>query len=475
MIPMYTAEQVRDAEAARMREVPAGSLMQQASYGLAQVVLRLLRASGGVYGRRVVLLVGPGGNGGDALYAGVTLLRRGVGVEAVLLRSQTYPGALPAFLASGGTIGPQDEAASAIDDAHVVIDGIAGLGSSRDVGLAEPLRVALARHRCIVAADVPSGVVPDSGRAAADAIAAHTTVTFGCFKTAHFLAPAANHCGTVELIDIGLAPHLSEPAAHVLSADDVYGSWPRQAYNGDKYALGVVAIAAGSSTYPGAAVLSVGGALRAKAGMVRYAGEASEPVLAAWPEAVACSAIADAGRAQAWIVGPGLGTDERAEQAVRDVLALDVTALVDADAITVLARNPELLDGRTAPTVLTPHAGEFRRLFGDIDDPLSAAQRAAEKSGAVVLLKGPTTVIAAAGQTPFVNPTGTPQLATAGSGDVLAGIAGALLAAGIEPQRAAAMAAYAHGEAAASAPYSVLASDLPGLLRDRLEGQQCNR
>lgn len=471
MIGLYTAEQVRAAEVARMREVPTGELMQRASYGLAQVVQRLLHEStGGVYGRSVVLLVGPGGNGGDALYAGVTLRRRGVAVAALLVREQTYPGAMPDYLAAGGTVLDEAEAAGALAGADAVIDGIAGLGSGRAVGLARPITTALAAHRCVVAVDVPSGVAVDTGRVAEDAVRAHTTVTFGCHKNAHFLAPAAQHCGEVELVDIGLGAHLPPAVAGVLSADEVYDAWPRQPYDGHKYATGVVAIAAGSAKYPGAAVLCVGGALRAKAGMVRYVGDpaALERVVAAWPECVAETSVSRAGRAQAWVVGPGLGTDRSAASILDEVLATDVPVLVDADGLTLLKGRTHRLAERGAPTVLTPHAGEFERIFFPIDDPLSAAQRAADESGCVVLLKGPTTVVAAPGAPALVNPTGTARLATAGTGDILAGVAGALLASGVEPRRAAAMAAYAHGEAAGSAPGPLVASDLPRLLHDRL-------
>lgn len=504
MIGMYTAEQVRAAEAARMIEVPAGALMQQAAYGLAQVVLRLLtEATGRVYGSRVVLLVGPGGNGGDALYSGVALLHRGVAVSALLLRDGTYPGALAAFRAAGGTLlgdeagAPRDASCSALSgagvraaadasadaavgrdaqiaaivaDADVVVDGIAGLGSGRSVGLREPIAAALAAHDFVVAVDVPSGVAVDTGRVADDAVRARATVTFGCHKNGHFLAPAAKLCGDIELIDLGLGPHLPPATAGVLSADEVFGAWPRQPYDGHKYATGVVAIAAGSAKYPGAAVLCVGGALRAKPGMVRYVGEpaAADRVLASWPECVVESSVAATGRAQAWVVGPGLGTDERAAAVLDEVLASDVPVLIDADGLTLLKGRVGELAERDVPTVLTPHAGEFERIFFPIDDPLSAAQRAADESGCVVLLKGPTTVVAAPGAPALVNPTGTARLATAGSGDVLAGIAGSLLAAGIEPRRASAMAAYAHGAAALGAAGMPVASDLPALLRDLL-------
>ena len=473
MIGLYTKDRVQDAEAELMAEVPPGSLMQKASFGLAQVVLRLLRERrGGAYGARVVLLVGPGGNGGDALHAGAFLRARGVGVTALLLSDRTYPGALSAFTASGGLA--ESVAAASADDiraADVVVDGIAGLGSGRSVDLPAEIAAAVANHRSVVAVDVPSGVAVDTGIAAEDAIHAHTTVTFGCFKPAHFLAPGAQLCGEIELVAIGLGEKLPPAGAGVLTAAEVRNWWPQQPYDGHKYSTGVVAIAAGSAKYAGAAVLCVGGALRAKPGMVRFAGEppASDQVIEAWPECVVAPSVADAGRTDAWVVGPGIGTDDRGRRLLDDVLATEAPVLVDADGLSLLKGRVGELASRAAPTVLTPHSGEFERIFFEIGDPLTAARRAADESGCVVLLKGPTTVIAAPGAPALINPTGTRRLATAGTGDVLSGIIGALLASGIEPRIAAAMGAYVHGAAARSASGRIIAGDLPALLRAYLD------
>ncbi|WP_106849696.1 NAD(P)H-hydrate dehydratase [Blastococcus sp. Marseille-P5729] len=468
MIGLYGRQQVQDAEAALMARAPAGSLMQKASYGLAQVVLRLLReSSGGAYGARVVLLVGPGGNGGDALHAGRFLRERGVAVTALLVADATYPGALAAYRRSGGEVQRigDDGAADLIQDANLMVDGIAGLGSGREVGLPGDIGEAVATHGLVVAVDVPSGVAVDTGIPAKDAIRAHTTVTFGCYKPAHLLGAA--YCGDVELVDIGLGPELPPAAAGVLTDDEVRRAWPRQPYDGHKYSTGVVGIAAGSAKYAGAAALCVGGALRAKPGMVRFVGgpPASDRVIEAWPECVVAPSVAEAVRTDAWVVGPGIGTDERGRELLDEVLAVDVPVLVDADGLTLLGDRVDELRQRAAPTVLTPHAGEFERIFFPIGDPLSAARRAAEDSGCVVLLKGPSTIVAAPGHPALVNATGSPRLATAGTGDVLAGVIGALLAAGLEPRMAAAMGAHAHGRAAQAASGPIIAGDLPDLLR----------
>lgn len=470
MIGLYSKQQVQDAEAALMARVPVGSLMEKASYGLAQVVLRLLRERrGGAYGARVVLLVGPGGNGGDALHAGRFLRGRGVGVTALLVADATYPGALAAYKRSGGLVQMivDEGSADLINDAAVVIDGIAGLGSGREVGLPSDVGDAVASHGVVVAVDIPSGVSVDTGIPAKDAIRAHATVTFGCYKPAHFLAPGATYCGRIELIDIGLGPELPPADAGVLSDDEVWQQWPRQPYDGHKYSTGVVGIAAGSAKYPGAAVLCVGGAVRSKPGMVRYCGpdRAVDHVIDAWPECVVASSVAEAGRTDAWVVGPGIGTDDRGRELLDEVLARDVPVLIDADGLTLLKDRVDELRTRTAATVVTPHAGEFERIFFEIGDPLSAAQRAADESGCVVLLKGPTTVVAAHGHPALVNPTGSARLATAGTGDVLSGIIGALLASGLEPRMAAAMGAYVHGRAAQAATGPITAGDLPHLLQ----------
>jgi hydroxyethylthiazole kinase-like uncharacterized protein yjeF len=220
----------------------------------------------------------------------------------------------------------------------------------------------------------------------------------------------------------------------------------------DKFTGGLVGIVAGSPGYPGAAVLSVGGAVRTRPGLVRYAGAQAAAVLAHWPEVVAVASPADAGNVQAWVVGPGLGTDGPSIALLRWVLNQDVPVLVDADGLTMLAALPSLLSVRRRtgnPTLLTPHDREFARVFpdSDLDDRLAAVRRAAKDSGATVLLKGHRTLIAEPGGQAAVNLSGSSWLATAGSGDVLSGLIGSLLATGLPPLIAAAAGAHLHGRA----------------------------
>jgi len=219
----------------------------------------------------------------------------------------------------------------------------------------------------------------------------------------------------------------------------------------DKYSQGVTGILAGSSMYPGAAVLCTGAAVAATSGMVRYAGSAKAEVLSHWPEVVAAPTPAAAGRVQSWVVGPGLGTEESGAAVLRFALDTELPVIVDADALTILAAHPDMVASRRAPTVLTPHAGEFARLAGAPpgDDRVGATRKLADAFGVTVLLKGNVTVIADPGGRVHLNPAGQSWAATAGSGDVLSGMIGALLAAGLPAAEAAAAAAFVHARAAA--------------------------
>ena len=428
----HTVEQVRAAEADLMARVPEGALMQRAAAGLAAAVADLL---GSVYGRRVTLLVGGGNNGGDALWAGAMLARRGAYVEAVLLTQHVHEEGLRALRQAGGRV-----AARAGGTTEVVIDGIVGIGGRP--GLTDEARAALAAYDGVpvVAVDVPSGVDVDTGETPAPHVTADVTVTFGTHKIAHLADPAASACGAVHLVDLGL--DLPAPALESLQTADVTRLLPRPDRHAQKYSRGVVGFRTGSADYPGAAVLGVSGAV-SLAGMVRYDGGAADAVRAAHPEVVV-----GAGRVQAWVVGSGGGGD--AEEALRRSLEDDVPLVVDADALAHVG------DHLPAHAVLTPHAGELARMTGaeraDIEAaPLRHVTEAAERYGCVVLLKGAHTLVAQQGRPTRSNATGNAWLATAGSGDVLAGVIGALLATGLDPFDAASVGAWLHGAAASYA------------------------
>ncbi len=457
MIRAYPVDAVRRAEAAAMQRLPEGTLMQRAAAGLSTAVAdELRRGRSGrrrVYGARVVLLVGAGANGGDALWAGARLAARGAHVVAVLASGRAHAEGLAALQGAGGRMAGSSSGPEVVRAADVVVDGLLGIGGRAGLDPAiGDLLAAVPQGVPVVAVDLPSGVDPSTGEVGEPAVTATRTVTFGCAKPALLVPPAARHVGRLDVVDIGLAEADLGPAVVArLEAADVAAAWPRPRPDDDKYRRGVVGVVAGGPTYTGAALLSVGAAVRAGAGMVRYLGprEPTDLVRARWPEVVPGE-----GRVQAWVVGPGLdpdGGDGQREHAER-ALASGLPCVVDAGAL-------ELVTRRDAPTLLTPHAGELARLLSRLGDvriergdverrPLEHARRAAARTGATVLLKGATTlVVPPDGGTALSQADGPPWLATAGSGDVLAGLAGALLAAGLGPLTAGAVAASVHGRA----------------------------
>lgn len=454
----HTVEQVRAAESALMATLPDGALMQRAAAGLATVCAQLM---GHVYGARVVVLAGSGDNAGDALFAGAHLARRGAEVEVVLLRSHTHNGGLDALRRAGGRV------VQAPGEADLVIDGIVGIGGR--AGLDERTAAVVDSIAApVVAVDVPSGVDVDSGLVDGPHVDATVTVAFGTHKVAHFVEPAATAAGIVELVDIGLGQYLPDPAIEVLQPDDVRRLLPRPAAESHKYNRGVLGVVAGSPQYTGAGVLVVSAAVATGlAGMVRYEGASDALIRAAHPEVVM-----GPGQVQAWVVGSGIGRGLASQ--VASVLAERLPTVVDADALRHLPSRC------TAPTVLTPHAGELANM---LDEPraeveaemVRCAEEAANRWDAVVLLKGAHSVIAAPDGRLRVNTTGVPWLATAGAGDVLSGVIGALLASGLDTFDAASIGAWLHGSAAAraSAGGPIVAGDLvaalPATIRDTLD------
>lgn len=443
---IWTTQRIRAAEERLLAITAEGALMRRAAFGVAVQAARMLGDR--IRGRRVVLLVGAGNNGGDALWAGAFLRRRGVAVTAVLLNPEhAHPAGLAALRKAGGRVVTAEDGPDRITAADLVIDGIVGL-AARGPLRTEAAGLAACITAPVLSVDLPSGVDPDTGAVSGPAITAARTVTFGARKPVHVLNP--RHCGEVVLVDIGL--ELTDPDLRSIEAADVAELWPLPGPDDNKYSQGVVGIAAGSPAYPGAAVLASGAAVRATSGMVRYAGPAADAVRAAWPEVVATGSVTDAGRVQAWVAGPGIGTGHEGHGVLEQVLAAGVPVCADADATTLMAHRPDVLDAREpgTPLVLTPHAGEFARLTGGEPGPdrVSAVREAARRFDAVVLLKGHTTIIAAPDGRVLVNVAHGSWLATAGSGDVLSGMIGALLASGLDPWLAAGAATYVHSLAA---------------------------
>jgi ADP-dependent NAD(P)H-hydrate dehydratase / NAD(P)H-hydrate epimerase len=480
MIGAFWVADVRAAEQIRLAQVPDGALMQRAAAGLAATCLRLLRERRGrVAGSAVLMLVGAGNNGGDALWAGARLAARGVRVTAALLAGQVHAEGLAALRAAGGrVIALESVHDHAIVHDHggveLVLDGIVGLGGSP--GLREPAASVVAqlgigstssrdrdgdpgggRRPVVVAVDLPSGVAPDSGETPAPHVVADVTVTFGAAKPCLLLPPASRAAGRVVEVDLGLGPLLPARAAvERLRGADLAAAWPVPGPDDDKYRRGVVGVVAGSPAYTGAAVLVCAGALRAGTGMVRYTGPgpAAEQVRAHWPEVVIGS-----GRVQAWALGSGVdpGAGDGQAEAIADALGSGLPCVVDAGALELLGQRPDLRDRLGPHALLTPHAGELARLLGGVDRadvearPLHHARMAAGTTGATVLLKGSTTLVVTPDGRARAQADAPGWLATAGAGDVLAGMAAALLAAGLSPLDAGSVAAAVHGRAAQAA------------------------
>jgi ADP-dependent NAD(P)H-hydrate dehydratase / NAD(P)H-hydrate epimerase len=455
---------------------------------------------------RIAVVAGPGNNGGDALVAARHLMQlgfepdiymaakekdcnelcrvqldimEGLGASISYLRDQS-----PEFFRSG------------LRSASLVIDGLLGTGSTG--ALREPYKswvneINIAAHE-VIAVDAPTGVDPSSGGVPGPAVTATATVTMAAPKVGLLLYPAASYVGELWVANIGIpASVLAETGGryHVMTKEQFFYWLPHRSPQADKRTAGDVVIIGGSVNYIGAPVLAARGALRAGAGYVTVACPAAaaasishhmlEQVIAPWPDTNDVGATVDAllettRHAGAVVIGPGLGRDERTQEIVRRYLAASTRPLVvDADALFALAGHTEIIKDKKA--VLTPHAGEFARLLGEradtaITNRMKAADEFASSLDAALLLKGPRSIVATK-EASYVNLTGNALLATAGSGDVLAGMTGAMLAAGCSSRQAAAIAAFWHGTAAdflaSKNVHSIAAGDIPAALQDALQ------
>lgn len=462
----YGVQDIRNAEAPILARVAEGSLMRKAAAGLAVVCSRILKErSGHVNGQRVAMLVGSGNNGGDALLAGAWLRRRGVAVQAILADESAYQPGLKSFRGRGGRILAAKEAdfynraVEVLNEAHLVVDGIVGIGGSGGLrGRIATLVAEIPEDVPVVAVDLPSGVDPDTGEVGCPHVRADTTVTFGAVKPCLLLPPACYSAGSIEFVDVGIGSQLSgEPMVRRMTPVGAAARWPVPRRKDHKYTRGVLGVVAGSDMYPGAAVLACSGAVRAGAGIVRYIGpeEVTKQVLLARPEVVRGS-----GRVQAWLLGSGVEADNEQNGAIERALDSGLPCVVDAGALEAFIKRRA--GWRTAAgaesVLLTPHAGELARILTILghnvereaveDRPLYHARQVAREVNATVLLKGYTTLIVAPDGRTSSQEDGSAWLATAGSGDVLAGIAGALMSAGVNAMDAGSMAALVHGRAA---------------------------
>lgn len=457
MFEVYSVAEIRRAEEATGEALASGVLMQRAASGLAAAVLDELDAP-----RRsqVLLAVGSGNNGGDALWCGVRLLGRGVQVAAWRTSATVHAEGWAAFRDAGGREVDAVAALALLPEVDLVVDGVLGIGGRGGLrGPVEVFAAACADTRTpVVAVDLPSGLEGDSN-GAFPSFAADLTVTFGGRKACHVLQPAASACGRVVVVDIGL--DLGEPALTGWSASDVAAHYPWPGPESDKYSRGVVGIDTGSTTYPGAAVLSALGAAYGGAGMVRYLGSARDAVVAALPNVVTAP-----GRVQAWLLGSGWGERPDAVATVGRVLAEGLPTVVDADAVAALSSGT-----LGEQVLLTPHAGELARLLGvprgDVEaDPAGQARWAAAQTGAVVLLKGATQYVAEPSGRVTLAVPGPAWTAQAGSGDVLAGLCAAMLASGRPAREAALLGASLQAIAARNFPGPRPPQDLARLVAD---------
>ena len=445
---------------------PEEVLVERAGRALARHALRML---GGAYGRRVAVVAGKGNNGADGRVAARLLRARGVGVDECSFDDGFYVAELRRMLGR----------------ADLVIDAMYGTGfrGRLDGAGAVITQEVLIANVPVLAADIPSGVNGSTGAVEGVAMRADETICFAAYKPGLLFEPGRAHAGRVEVVDIGIDVTVAGPRLAVFEVSDLVLPEPR--VDAHKWSSGCLVVG-GSNGMVGAPVLSGSAALRAGSGMVVCAvpgrdAAASvsgrELVARALPatsdgsldEGAADEVLKDLARFRALAIGPGLGREPSAQAAVRRVVAeADVALVIDADALNAIAVDPSVLEARAAaglgPPVLTPHAGEYERLAGRPvgADRVVAARDLARRLHAIVLLKGPGTVIAAPDGDAIVNPTGGPALATAGTGDVLTGVIASLLAQGVDPLPAAATAAYVHGRAADVAPDTpdIVASDL---------------
>ena len=452
--------------------VSAGALMNNAGYAVAQEIRRRWSV------RAVTVLCGPGNNGGDGFVAARYLADAGWPVRIGLLGAREALAGEAREHANRwrGSVEPLTPAV--LDGAKLVVDAIFGTGLRRALegAVAETLNAAAQTGRPIIAVDVPSGLVGDTGETLG-AVAATVTVTFFRKKPGHLLLPGRLLCGEVVVADIGIPSSvLAKIGPDTFENDPEFwlSELPRPSSASNKYDRGHALISGG---YPmtGAARMAARAAARAGAGLTTIAvPELALPIYAAALTSIMLRPLAllgdfdgllDDRRFSALLIGPGAGTGAETRARVLAMLRTGRPTVLDADALTAFQDDPTALDRAIAgPCVLTPHEGEFRRLFDPSGDKLTRTRAAARRSGAVVVLKGADTVIAAPDGRAIVNANAPPTLATAGSGDVLSGIILGLLAQGMDPFLAAAAAVWMHGAAATEFGPGLMAEDLPDMV-----------
>ncbi|MDA1097951.1 MAG: NAD(P)H-hydrate dehydratase [Proteobacteria bacterium] len=475
MTEILSVQQMYGADRAAMAAGTSGEvLMETAGREVAGAILDRFGA------RSTAVLCGPGNNGGDGFVIARHLKKAGAKVSVALLGDRTKLRGDAARMAKRwrGRVASLD--GDVLDGAALVVDALFGAGLARPVaGAAQSvLAAAQARKLPIIAVDMPSGVHGDSGQVLGFAPQAAMTVTFFRPKSGHLLYPGRGLCGELRVVDISIPGRvLTEIAPRTwINQPSVWlPSWPPLSPVGHKYSRGHAVVLSGGPGKTGAARLAAGAALRVGAGLVTVA----SPIAAVAENAAHLTAVMidpwrdNAGfrrllsdpRRNAVCLGPGAGVGKRLRDNILAALDLDKAVVLDADAVTAFAKTRKtLFRGLHGNCILTPHQGEFGRLFGEVGDKLQRVRQAARDCGAVVLLKGPDTVIAAPDGRAVINANAPPELATAGSGDVLAGFCTGLLAQGVPAFEAAAAACWLHGAAATQFGPGLIAEDLPRTL-----------
>jgi hydroxyethylthiazole kinase-like uncharacterized protein yjeF len=481
MLELLTAKEMGEADRLTIASgVPGARLMENAGRAVAEEVARRFRDAA-----RVAVLCGPGNNGGDGFVAARHLKDKGYAVALGLLGD---PAKLPADAAAmakrwEGVVEPLS--LDLLARADVVVDAIFGVGLARPIEgtVAALINAVNERALPVVAVDVPSGIDGTTGAVRGAAISATATVTFFRKKPGHLLLPGRLYCGEVSVAQIGiedvvLATIKPQTFANEPSLWLARFPWPQA--EGHKYARGHAVVVSGGISSTGAARLGARGALRAGAGLVTLASPRDAlAVNAAQLMAIMVRPVDDAAelaalladtRKNAAMMGPGAGVGEDLRGLVRAALASEAVLVLDADALTSFPEDADALftaiKARAAPVVLTPHEGEFARLFKPPGESskLDRARAAAKRSGAVLLLKGADTVVASPDGRASINATTSPWLATAGTGDVLAGMVVGLLAARMDAFDAASAAVWMHGAAARAFGPGLIAEDLPEML-----------
>lgn len=481
MLELLTPQQMAEADRRTVTAgTPIATLMDEAGHAVANLV-----ASHHAFGAHVVVLAGPGDNGGDAYVAARVLDERGYRVRVVPL------GAPPADSAAGRARlayrGPLVECCGAdFGPADAVVDGLFGGGLSRPLdgdaaALVAAAHAARARGAKIYAIDLPSGVDGATGALSGPAVVADRTITFARRRVGHLLLPGRTHCGAVSVAQIGIADATIAAVAGQTFANEP-ALWrdlrPQRADGANKYTSGHAVVVSGPMAATGAARLAARAALRAGAGLVTLASAPDALMVnACHLTTVMLAKIAGPDELSAFLtdrrlntvcLGPGLPPDERTRALCLAALSSGAAVVLDAGAISAWADQPNDLfsavNGKNA--VLTPHEGEFARVFGRSDgDKLTRTRSAAAQCGAVVVLKGADTVIASPNGRAAINANAPPWLATAGTGDVLSGIVTAFLAQGAPPFEAAAMGVWLHGDAAHRSGPALIAEDLVEAVR----------